>query len=36
MLREEGRRAADEFLRLHGNDLGRRSTVDIDALLAEC
>jgi NTE family protein len=36
MLREEGRRAADEFLRHHGKDLGRRSTVDIDALLAEC
>ena len=36
MLREEGRRAADEFLRHHSKDLGRRSTVDIDALLAEC
>jgi NTE family protein len=35
-LRAEGRRAADEFLELHGNDLGRRSTADVDALLAEC
>jgi NTE family protein len=36
MLRAEGRRAADEFLKLHSKDLGRRSTADIDALLAEC
>jgi NTE family protein len=36
MLREEGRRAAGEFLQLHGEDLGHRSTVDIDALLVEC
>jgi NTE family protein len=36
MLRAEGRRAADEFLELHGDDLGHRSTTDIDALLAEC
>jgi NTE family protein len=36
MLREEGRRAADEFLDAHGEDLGRRSTTDLDALLAEC
>lgn len=33
MLRDEGRRAADEFLRCHGDDLGERSTLDIDALL---
>ena len=36
MLKEEGRRSADEFLAAHGNDLGRRSTADLDALLAEC
>ena len=33
MLRDEGRRAADAFLRAHGDDLGRRSTVDLDRLL---
>jgi NTE family protein len=36
MLRDEGRRAAGEFLKAHAEDLGRRSTTDIDALLAEC
>jgi NTE family protein len=36
MLREEGRRAANEFLKAHADDLGRRSTADIDELLAEC
>ena len=33
MLRDEGRRAATEFLRAHGADLGKRSTLDIDAYL---
>ena len=33
MLRDEGRRAADAFLTAHGDDLGRRSTLDIDRLL---
>ena len=33
MLRDEGRRAADAFLSEHGDDLGRRSTLDIDRLL---
>jgi NTE family protein len=33
MLRDEGRRAADAFLRAHGDELGRRSTVDLDRLL---
>jgi NTE family protein len=33
MLRDEGRRAACAFLRAHGDDLGRRSTVDLDRLL---
>jgi NTE family protein len=36
MLRDEGRRAASEFLDAHGDDIGHRSTADIDALLAEC
>lgn len=36
LLKEEGRRCADEFLFEHGNDLGRRSTADLDVLLAEC
>ena len=36
VLKEEGRRCADEFLSDHGNDLGRRSTADLDVLLAEC
>ena len=36
MLREEGRHTASEFLKAHADDLGRRSTADIDVLLAEC
>jgi NTE family protein len=36
MLRAEGRKAASEFLITCGNDLGKRSTADLDALLAEC
>jgi NTE family protein len=36
MLRSEGRRAASEFLDANGKDLGKRSTADLDALLAEC
>jgi NTE family protein len=36
MLRQEGRRAAGAFLEAHADDLGRRSTADIDVLLAEC
>jgi NTE family protein len=36
MLRADGRRAASEFLDAHGNDLGKRSTTDLDALLTEC
>jgi NTE family protein len=35
-LREEGRRAASEFLEMHGADLGVRSTADLEILLAEC
>jgi NTE family protein len=33
MLRDEGRRVADAFLRARGADLGRRSTVELDRLL---
>ena len=36
MLREEGRRAAGAFLGEHAEDLGHRSTADLDLLLAEC
>jgi NTE family protein len=35
-LRDEGRRAASEFLDTHSADLGVRSTADLDILLAEC
>ena len=33
MLRNEGRKAAEEFLTMHGADLGRGSSLDLDALL---
>lgn len=33
LLRDEGRRAAEAFLAAHGEDLGQRSTLDIDRLL---
>ncbi|HEY2529379.1 MAG TPA: patatin-like phospholipase family protein [Xanthobacteraceae bacterium] len=36
MLRSEGRRATSEFLHACGDDIGRRSTADLDVLLAEC
>jgi NTE family protein len=36
MLRDEGRRAAGAFLEMNANDLGNRSTADLDVLLAEC
>ena len=36
MLKGEGRRAAGEFLKANGKDLGKRSTTDLDVLLAEC
>ena len=34
MLRDEGRRAGDAFLRAHHQDLGLRSTFDLDELLS--
>jgi NTE family protein len=36
MLRDEGRRATSAFLDAHADDIGHRTTADIDALLAEC
>jgi NTE family protein len=33
MLRDEGRRAAEAFLDFHRDDIGERSTLDLDALL---
>ena len=33
MLRDEGRKAGDEFLVEHGDSIGKRSTLDIDLLL---
>ncbi|MCF3935562.1 patatin-like phospholipase family protein [Acuticoccus sp. M5D2P5] len=36
MLKTEGYRAADEFLFVHGEDLGKRATSDLDVLLNEC
>jgi NTE family protein len=36
MLRTEGQRAASEFLDANGDKLGKRSTADLDVLLAEC
>ena len=33
VLRDEGRRAAQAFLSDHHEDLGRRSTLDLDELL---
>jgi NTE family protein len=36
MLQTEGRRAASEFLDVNGKHLGKRSTADLDVLLAEC
>jgi NTE family protein len=36
MLRAEGRRAASAFLDAHADDIGHRSSADLDALLAEC
>jgi NTE family protein len=36
MLRAEGRRAASEFLDSNGNDLGKRSTLDLDVAMASC
>jgi NTE family protein len=36
LLKDEGRRSADTFLKEHGDDVGKKSTTDLDALIAEC
>src|SRR5882757_4480401 len=36
LLKEEGRKSADAFLTVHGEDIGKHSTADLDVLLAEC
>jgi NTE family protein len=36
LLKEEGRKCADAFLNVHGEDVGKRSSADLDVLLAEC
>jgi len=33
MLRDEGRKCADAFIEAHGAELGRRSTLDLDAFI---
>jgi NTE family protein len=35
MLRDEGRRSAQTFLDRHENDLGHRSTLNLDVLLKD-
>ena len=35
-LRDEGRRCVEVFLAEHGAHLGKRSTLDLDAMLAAC
>ncbi|MBR0695523.1 patatin-like phospholipase family protein [Bradyrhizobium lablabi] len=36
LLKDEGRRTTEEFLKSHAEDIGRRSTADIDVLVEEC
>jgi NTE family protein len=36
LLKEEGRKSAEAFLTAHGGEIGKHSTADFDALLAEC
>jgi NTE family protein len=36
LLKQEGRKSADAFLTAHGEEIGKHSTADFDALLAEC
>lgn len=35
-LRDEGRRSTQQFLDAHGSDLGKRSSLDLDAMLEAC
>jgi len=36
LLKEEGRKSTEAFLTAHGGEIGKHSTADFDALLAEC
>ena len=36
LLKDEGRRSADMFLEEHGDDVGKKSTTDLDLLIEEC
>jgi NTE family protein len=36
LLKQEGRQCADRFLTAHADDIGARSTTDLDVLLQEC
>jgi NTE family protein len=36
LLKQEGRKSADAFLTAHREDIGKHSTADLDALVAEC
>jgi NTE family protein len=36
LLRDEGRRAAGEFIVANADHIGKRSTADLDVLLEEC
>jgi NTE family protein len=36
LLKEEGRKSAEEFLSHHSADVGSRSSTDLDVLLQEC
>jgi NTE family protein len=36
LLKQEGRKSTDAFLRDHREDIGKHSTADFDVLLAEC
>jgi len=35
MLRDEGRRAAEDFLTRNGKNIGKRSSIDLDILLQQ-
>jgi NTE family protein len=36
LLKQEGRKSAEEFLAAHGADVGSKSSTDLDVLLQEC
>jgi NTE family protein len=35
MLRDEGRRSAEAFLQANGQNIGKRSSIDLDVLLQQ-